>query len=220
MEQAFARFRLWNRILEHETQRPVRSSARFHNTWHVTTLFRTHTLRAGLRSKTWTHHHRKSYRSRKLTNTSPRSVWCAGEPTIVTCNWVPSFREAGDRHQTFDLGSLLGKLPGRMGTSAQAVCNAVLWVTMFLCLVSYVVVITDSVQACRKLPARKDRVACHLGLPGVADKPLKRRLLQSISVHFRAVSFSVGFVCVHISLVSWCRFHPSTLASTCYCCLL
>uniref|UniRef100_A0A7S1AVE2 Amino acid transporter transmembrane domain-containing protein n=1 Tax=Noctiluca scintillans TaxID=2966 RepID=A0A7S1AVE2_NOCSC len=63
--------------------------------------------------------------------------------------------EAGDRHQTFDLGSLLGKLPGRMGTSAQAVCNTVLWVTMFLCLVSYVVVITDSVQAVVNLPREK-----------------------------------------------------------------
>lgn len=54
--------------------------------------------------------------------------------------------EAAERHQVFDLGSLLARLPGRLGQVAQYVCNAVLWFSMFLCLVGYIIVMVDCVQ--------------------------------------------------------------------------
>jgi amino acid permease len=55
--------------------------------------------------------------------------------------------EAGERHQTFDLGSLLSKLPGRLGQVAQYACNLVLGFTLFLCLVGYIIVMVDCVQS-------------------------------------------------------------------------
>lgn len=54
--------------------------------------------------------------------------------------------EAAERHQTFDLGSLLGRLPGRLGQVAQYLCNIVLWFSMFLCLVGYIIVMVDCVE--------------------------------------------------------------------------
>merc|ERR1719331_1741045 len=48
--------------------------------------------------------------------------------------------EAAERHQTFGLGSLLARLPGRLGQIGQYLCNAVLWLSMFLCLVGYIIV--------------------------------------------------------------------------------
>lgn len=54
--------------------------------------------------------------------------------------------EAAERHQTFDLGSLLARLPGRIGQVAQYVCNIVLWLSMFLCLVGYIIVMVDCVE--------------------------------------------------------------------------
>lgn len=55
--------------------------------------------------------------------------------------------EAAERHQTFDVGSLLARLPGRLGLLSQYACNAVLWLTMFLCLVGYIIVMVDCLQA-------------------------------------------------------------------------
>lgn len=54
--------------------------------------------------------------------------------------------EAAERHQTFDLGSLLARLPGRLGQFAQCICNIVLWFTMFLSLVGYIIVMVDCLQ--------------------------------------------------------------------------
>lgn len=51
---------------------------------------------------------------------------------------------AADHKQAFDLGSVLSHLPGRMGPAAQIVCNIMVWVSMFMCLVSYFIVLADS----------------------------------------------------------------------------
>ncbi|CAK0898825.1 unnamed protein product [Prorocentrum cordatum] len=54
---------------------------------------------------------------------------------------------AGERWKAFDLGALLGNLPGRCSPAAQAFCNTLTWVSVFLCLVGYVVVITDALES-------------------------------------------------------------------------
>jgi len=53
--------------------------------------------------------------------------------------------EAGERHQAFDIGSLLSRLPGSLGHVAQFTCNLAIWLSTFLCLVSYVIVVADCV---------------------------------------------------------------------------
>jgi len=50
---------------------------------------------------------------------------------------------AAERHQVFDLGSLLGKLPGRLGKGMQAVFNFFVIVSTFLCLMGYIITIHD-----------------------------------------------------------------------------
>jgi amino acid permease len=52
--------------------------------------------------------------------------------------------KAGDKYQKFDLGSLLEMLPGAMGRNAKTACNFAIWISMFLCLVSYMIVVEDS----------------------------------------------------------------------------
>lgn len=54
--------------------------------------------------------------------------------------------EAAERHQVFDLGNLLARLPGHLGKVSQIVCNAVLAFSMYLVLVGYIVVIADCFQ--------------------------------------------------------------------------
>ncbi|CAE7522897.1 AVT1J [Symbiodinium natans] len=52
---------------------------------------------------------------------------------------------AAEKEQVFDLGSLLGRLP-HGGQVARALCEAMIWITVFMCLVGYLVVIADSLQ--------------------------------------------------------------------------
>lgn len=77
--------------------------------------------------------------------------------------------EAGERYQIFDLGSLLGKLPGRLGRGAQVVCNVILWISTYLCLVSFLLVITDCISVCVDLGAHSREktvvLSCALILP-------------------------------------------------------
>lgn len=54
--------------------------------------------------------------------------------------------EAADRYRTYDLGSLLGHLPGRLGSAAKVFTNVVLWFSMYLCLIGYIIVIVDCLQ--------------------------------------------------------------------------
>lgn len=67
---------------------------------------------------------------------------------LVLNAWTISILvEAAERHQTFDLGSLLARLPGRLGQVAQYVCNFVLVIAQFLCLVGYIIVMVDCAEA-------------------------------------------------------------------------
>mmetsp|Transcript_62245 Transcript_62245/g.131573 ORF Transcript_62245/g.131573 Transcript_62245/m.131573 type:complete len:439 (-) Transcript_62245:720-2036(-) len=52
---------------------------------------------------------------------------------------------AAERYQAFDLGALLGHLPGRWGASLQVVCNIMTAASVFLCLTGILVVIADSI---------------------------------------------------------------------------
>lgn len=52
---------------------------------------------------------------------------------------------AGEKYQKFDLGSLLEMLPGKVGKFSKIACNLVIWFSMFLCLVGYMIVIQDGV---------------------------------------------------------------------------
>eukprot|EP00928_Gymnodinium_smaydae_P004477 TRINITY_DN11519_c0_g1_i2.p1 TRINITY_DN11519_c0_g1~~TRINITY_DN11519_c0_g1_i2.p1 ORF type:complete len:488 (-),score=57.72 TRINITY_DN11519_c0_g1_i2:247-1611(-) len=54
--------------------------------------------------------------------------------------------EAADKHQLFDLGSLLAVLPGQLGPAAQHVCNVTIWVSTFFSLVNYIMVISQSAE--------------------------------------------------------------------------
>lgn len=53
---------------------------------------------------------------------------------------------AADRHQAFDLGTLLGHLPSGWGPIVQALTNTITWASVYLCLVGYIVVIADSLE--------------------------------------------------------------------------
>jgi len=55
--------------------------------------------------------------------------------------------EAGERHQTFDLGSLLGRIPGVLGRVAEVSINIFIWFSAYLCLVGYIIVIVDSLHS-------------------------------------------------------------------------
>jgi vesicular inhibitory amino acid transporter len=54
---------------------------------------------------------------------------------------------AGERWKAFDLGALLSNLPGRCSPVVQAFCNTLTWVSVFLCLVGYIVVIADALES-------------------------------------------------------------------------
>ncbi|CAE7430206.1 AVT6E [Symbiodinium natans] len=51
-----------------------------------------------------------------------------------------------ERYQVFDLGALLGKLPGKLGPGMQIFTNLMVWVVLFGSLISYIISICDSAQ--------------------------------------------------------------------------
>lgn len=53
--------------------------------------------------------------------------------------------EVGESRKVFDLGGLLGQLPGVMASAMQIGANIIIWASMFLCLVGYFVTIVDCV---------------------------------------------------------------------------
>lgn len=55
--------------------------------------------------------------------------------------------EAAERHQCFDLAGLMGKLPGRMGTVNQAICNVGIWIGCFLALVGYINIMASAAES-------------------------------------------------------------------------
>ncbi|CAE7943030.1 Dynll2 [Symbiodinium sp. KB8] len=76
---------------------------------------------------------------------------------LVSAHWTQQDSTAQtegpkEKEQVFDLGGLLGRLP-HAGRSARALCEAMIWITVFMCLVGYLVVIADSLQ--RLLPLER-----------------------------------------------------------------
>jgi len=53
--------------------------------------------------------------------------------------------EAAEHWKAFDLGGLLRNLPGKLGPIMEACCNSLVWCSGFMCLVSYFIIIADSV---------------------------------------------------------------------------
>lgn len=53
---------------------------------------------------------------------------------------------AADKYAVFDLGSVIRQLPGRAGPALEFITNVFVWISMFLCLVSYIIVIHDSAE--------------------------------------------------------------------------
>jgi len=53
---------------------------------------------------------------------------------------------AAERHQAFDLGALLAHLPGGLGPVVEVFNNSLTWVSVFLTLVGYIVVMADSME--------------------------------------------------------------------------
>eukprot|EP00966_Prymnesium_polylepis_P096359 2232969-Prymnesium_polylepis.1 len=55
---------------------------------------------------------------------------------------------AAEKHKKFDLGALLGELPGQwlgrpVGGFAQGACNVLVWITMWMVLVGYIIIVQD-----------------------------------------------------------------------------
>jgi len=99
--------------------------------------------------------------------------------------------EAAEIYQAFDIGTLLSKLPGSLGRAAPTVVNAVIWVSGFLCLVSYVIVIADCAS------------------PFLGLHPYKLKALSSIVVlplcflDQRLLSITSSFSVVAVAVVLW-----------------
>ncbi|CAK0866415.1 unnamed protein product [Prorocentrum cordatum] len=53
--------------------------------------------------------------------------------------------EAAERKNTFDLGGLLAHLPGAAGPVMQWLCNGLVWLSGYMSLVSYFIIIADSI---------------------------------------------------------------------------
>jgi len=53
--------------------------------------------------------------------------------------------EACEKYQAFDIGKLVRLIPGPLGSVTECLCNLVIWVGMFMCLVGYMIVSVDIV---------------------------------------------------------------------------
>jgi len=76
--------------------------------------------------------------------------------------------EAGERHQTFNLGPLMGRIPGAVGRMSEGAVNVIMWCSTYLCLVSYIIVIVDSLHSVMPLSHRSTLAM----LAGAAVLPL------------------------------------------------
>jgi len=65
---------------------------------------------------------------------------------------------AGEEHQSFDLGTLLMKLPGRMGSTLQMTSNGLVWLTLWLTLLSYVITVQNNMILVMPGGAAQNRV--------------------------------------------------------------
>eukprot|EP00931_Biecheleriopsis_adriatica_P041503 TRINITY_DN23713_c0_g1_i1.p1 TRINITY_DN23713_c0_g1~~TRINITY_DN23713_c0_g1_i1.p1 ORF type:complete len:434 (-),score=93.38 TRINITY_DN23713_c0_g1_i1:64-1365(-) len=63
---------------------------------------------------------------------------------LVLNAWTISILvKAAERHQVFDIGSLMSFLPGRLGSFVPPAVNVAIWLGTFFCLVSYIIVVAD-----------------------------------------------------------------------------
>jgi len=62
---------------------------------------------------------------------------------IINAYTINILVQAADERKIFDIAALLGELPGSLASVLQLLCNIVVWITMFLSLISYFIVITD-----------------------------------------------------------------------------
>lgn len=66
---------------------------------------------------------------------------------LVLNGWTISILvRAAEKYQVFDIGSVISHLPGGLGKPLQVITNVFVWFSMFLCLVSYIIVIHDSAE--------------------------------------------------------------------------
>jgi amino acid permease len=84
--------------------------------------------------------------------------WTAAGASILTAALITGFAlalnawtimilvEAAEKYDVFDIGAVLSMLSGKLGHTSQAVCNLLVWGTMFMCLVGYLIIIADSVE--------------------------------------------------------------------------
>eukprot|EP01065_Artemidia_motanka_P002681 TRINITY_DN11262_c4_g1_i1.p1 TRINITY_DN11262_c4_g1~~TRINITY_DN11262_c4_g1_i1.p1 ORF type:complete len:417 (+),score=131.59 TRINITY_DN11262_c4_g1_i1:88-1338(+) len=63
---------------------------------------------------------------------------------FVNCVTGMVLIEAGERLQVFELGALLSHLPGRLGKVVPVVYNVAVWISMWMCLVGYMIIVADS----------------------------------------------------------------------------
>jgi len=67
--------------------------------------------------------------------------------------------QAGERHQVFNLGSLLGCIPGKLGRVSEVAVNAFMWFSTYLCLIGYIIVIVDSLHSVMPFHSRSTLAA-------------------------------------------------------------
>lgn len=84
--------------------------------------------------------------------------------------------EAAEKHQVFDLGGLLAHLPGRLGSSSQVANNVAIFVSQFVTLVAYCIIVADSIIAV----AGGSRVAC-IAVFSLAVLPLSFASLEYLA---------------------------------------
>lgn len=65
---------------------------------------------------------------------------------LLNCWTISVLVRAGERYQAFDLGAVISHLPGGLGPPLQVVTNIFVWITMFLCLVGYIILIHDNAE--------------------------------------------------------------------------
>lgn len=72
------------------------------------------------------------------------SVLITGVVLLVNAWTIMILVEAAERHQVFDLGGLLARLPNNLGQPVMLTTNLLVWASMFMVLVAYMVVVADS----------------------------------------------------------------------------
>jgi len=143
---------------------------------------------------------------------------------IVLClnGWTISIVvRAAERYNVFDLGGVISHLPWGLGRPLQLITNAFVWAAMFLCLVSYVIVIHDSAETFVKGTWMDSRCllvgvasACVLPLCFLSQSLLEKTSSLAIAVNvylFMLVAVLYGEAATNDHLPTGCCLLGSTL---------